>query len=112
MKAFARGMPIVVALLSGWIGTSNAAEAIDPSEHLPAHIRRVTWFGERADWSLDGKRILFLAKTFGDVYELEVATGIIRPVTHHYPHNGYTRALYLSNGDILLSGPERLDPRK
>jgi Tol biopolymer transport system component len=32
-------------------------------------------------------------------------------VTHHYHHLGYTRALYLANGDILLSGPEGFDPK-
>ena len=31
-----------------------------PAEHLPPHITQVTWFGERADWSHDGKKILFL----------------------------------------------------
>ena len=83
-----------------------------PTEHLPPHIRQVTWFGERADWSLDGKRILFLSKTFGDAMELEVATGHIRNLTGHYPHQGYTRALYLANGDILLSGPESFETKK
>src|SRR5438132_151629 len=73
-----------------------------PADHLPPHITQVTWFGERADWSLDGKRILFLAKTFGHVYELELSTKIIRAMTHHYPHYGYTRALYLADGNILL----------
>src|SRR5437773_8700354 len=67
---------------------------VSPAEHLPPHIRRLTWFGERADWSHDGKRILFVEKTFGDVYEVELETGIIRPMTHHYRHYGYTRALY------------------
>jgi len=80
-----------------------------PLDELPPYIRQVTHFGERADWSHDGKRILFLEKTFGDAYELELATGIIRPMTHHYFHEGYTRALYLSNGDILLSGARRFD---
>ena len=78
-----------------------------PLDELPPYIRQVTHFGERADWSHDGKRILFLEKTFGDAYEVELATGIIRPVTHHYFHEGYTRALYLSNGDILLSGARK-----
>ena len=41
---------------------SYAADS--PADHLPPHIRQVTWFGERADWSHDGKRILFLSKTF------------------------------------------------
>ena len=64
-----------------------------PADHLPAHITQVTWFGERADWSHDGKKILFLTKTFGDAMELDLATKIIRNLTAHYPHHGYTRAL-------------------
>jgi len=82
-----------------------------PADHLPPHITQVTWFGERADWSHDGKRILFLEKTFGNVFEIELATKIIRPVTLHYPHSGYSRALYLADGNILLSGPESFDPK-
>lgn len=74
------------------------------ADNFPPYIRRLTQFGERADWSHDGQRILFIEKTFGDVLEIELATGIIRPMTRHYVHKGYTRALYLSNGDILLSG--------
>src|SRR5437667_2348284 len=93
-------------------GQNTPKEGQNPAEHLPPHIKRVTWFGERADFSHDGKRILFVEKTFGDVYELELATGIVRALTHHYPHYGYTRALYLSNGDILLSGPEQFDPKQ
>ena len=58
-----------------------------------------------------GKRILFLEKTYGDVYEVTLADGIIRPMTHHYYHEGYTRALYLNNGDILLSGARTFDAR-
>ena len=82
-----------------------------PADHLPAHIKRLTAFGERADWSHDGKKILFLTKTFGDAMELDLTTGAIRNLTAHYPHHGYTRALYLANGDILLSGPEVFDPK-
>ncbi|MDH7599590.1 MAG: hypothetical protein QHH07_08180 [Sedimentisphaerales bacterium] len=81
-----------------------------PADHLPAWITRLTWFGERADWSHDGKKILFVEKTYGDVYEVELKTGSIRPLTHHFYHYGFTRALYLANGDILLSGPEAFDP--
>ncbi len=103
---------ILFALL--WLPFAQTARGADenPADHLPVHIKRLTWFGERADWSHDGRRVLFVEKTFGDVFEIEVATGIIRAMTHHYPHHGYTRALYLANGDLLLSGPERLDPAK
>lgn len=76
-----------------------------PADHLPSYIKLACGFGERPDWSHDGKFILFLDKPMGEVYELELATGIIRPKTRHFNHYGYTRALYLSNGDILLSGP-------
>ncbi len=72
----------------------------------PDYIRKVTDFGERADWSHDGKKILFIEKSFGDVYEYNLETGKYKPLTHHYYHGGYVRALYLSNGDILLSGPK------
>lgn len=83
-----------------------------PADELPPWITRFTWFGERADWSHNGQRVLFLEKTYGNVFEVELATKIIRPVTLHYHHFGYTRALYLANGDILLSGPEAFDPKK
>ena len=76
----------------------------------PSYIRRLTHFGQRADWSHDGKRMLFIEKTYGDVYEIDLETEVIRPMTHHYYHNGYTRALYLSNGDVLLSGSRTFDP--
>ena len=81
----------------------------NPADHLPPHIRRLTWFGERADWSHDGRKILFIEKTYGDAFEVELATGVIRPATHHFHHGGFTRALYLANGDILLSGCRTFD---
>ncbi len=77
----------------------------NPADHLPSYIHQITWFGERPDWSLDGKRILFLEKTFGDVFEYEIESGNISPVTIHFKNYGFTRALYLANGDILLAGP-------
>jgi hypothetical protein len=90
-------------------GESECKKGKSPLDDLPAYIKQVTHFGERADWSHDGKRILFVEKTFGDVYEVELETGIIRPMTHHYYHEGYVRALYLANGDILLSGARKFD---
>ncbi len=94
-------------------GADNPKPTVaNPEDHLPKWITRMTWFGERADWSHDGKRILFLERTYGDVFEVEVKTRIIRPVTHHFYHLGYTRALYLANDDILLSGPEAFDPKR
>jgi hypothetical protein len=114
--------PTLSLLLLLALGTSAHAQALpngpehapnpagpNPADNLPPHIRRLTHFGERADWSHDGKKILFLAKTFGDALELDVATGAITNLTSHFAHYGFTRALYLSNGDILLSGPVAYD---
>lgn len=82
-----------------------------PVDHLPDYIKMVSGFGERPDWSHDGKHILFVEKPMGEVYEMELATGLISPKTRHFNHYGFTRALYLSNGDILLAGPiEPFDP--
>jgi len=80
----------------------------NPADHLPSNITLVSGFGERPDWSHDGKHILFVSKPMGEVYELELATGLVSPKTRHFKHYGFTRAMYLVNGDILLSGP--LDP--
>ncbi len=80
-----------------------------PLSNLPDYIQQITFFGERADWSHDGKHVLFIEKTFGDVFEVEIGTGIIKPMTHHFFHEGFVRALYLSNGDILLSGAKEFD---
>lgn len=84
--------------------------AIPPDQNLPSHIRKLTGFGERAEFSLDSKRVLFLSKTFGDAMEVDLASGVMRNLTAHFPHHGFTRALYLSNGHILLSGPTEFDP--
>ncbi|MHC4483381.1 MAG: TolB-like translocation protein [Planctomycetota bacterium] len=105
---------VITLVLTGLFAAGSFAEseckkAESPLDELPAWIARVTHFGQRADWSHDGKRILFIEKTFGDVYEVEVATKVIRGMTHHYYHEGYTRALYLANGDILLSGAKKFD---
>jgi hypothetical protein len=100
-----------VLLSVSCLGQNQGKEGRSPLDELPAHIKHITHFGQRADFSHDGERILFIEKTFGDVYEVELKTKIIRPKTHHYYHEGYTRALYLVNGDILLSGARQFDAR-
>lgn len=88
----------------------NAQEkAGNPQDNLPANIIRITQFGERADFSHDGKKILFVEKTYGDVYEVELSSFKISLITGHFYHGGFTRALYLANGDVLLSGCTSFD---
>ncbi len=102
-------LALVTLLMTICYGQTSIIEGVSPLDELPGYIKQVTHFGQRADFSHDGKRILFLEKTFGDVYEVELSTKIIRAMTHRYYHEGYTRALYLANGDILLSGARKFD---
>jgi len=81
----------------------------NPQDNLPANISRITHFGERADFSHDGKKILFVGKTYGDVFEVELSTGKISLITGHFYHGGFTRALYLANDDVLLAGCTSFD---
>jgi hypothetical protein len=96
---------------SGKNVAGGEAKTGSPADQLPPYITRLTYFGQRADWSHDGKTILFLEKTFGQAFTVDVGTKVIRPVTLNYFNAGYTRALYLSNGDILLSGARQFDPQ-
>jgi len=64
----------------------------------PDYITKVTDFGERADWSHDGMKILFVERSFGDVYEYNLITGKYKPLTHHYYHGGYARASISATG--------------
>src|SRR2546423_7514360 len=73
-----------------------------PEDHLPPDITRMTYFGERASWSPDGRRIAFMEKSFGDAYEIDASRGL-RLLTH-YVHPGFRRVQYLPNGDYFLIG--------
>ncbi|MFQ5953319.1 MAG: hypothetical protein ACE5JK_07990, partial [Candidatus Omnitrophota bacterium] len=85
-------LPVLMTLtLSGncW-GQAAEKKGESPLDNLPPYIQQIVHFGQRADFSHDGKHVLFIEKTFGDVYEVELATKVVRPMTHHYFHEGYT----------------------
>jgi hypothetical protein len=120
IETWEKTMPRTRRLIAAWLlltlasrlTSAEATSGDSPADNLPSHISRITGFGERPDWSHDGTRILFLSKTFGDAMEIDLSRKTIRNLTAHYAHHGYTRALYLSNGDILLSGPEQYDAQQ
>jgi len=85
------------------IGLPQGTKSGSPEEALPPNIKQLTHFGERASWSPDGKRIAFMEKSFGDAYEVNVASGAIRLLTH-YAHPGFLRVQFLPNGDYFLIG--------
>jgi hypothetical protein len=82
-----------------------------PEDRLPDHIRPLTEIGQRAEWSHDGRTVMFVTKAGGEVQEVDVKTGEISDVSAHLqmPEGwGFYRALYLSNGDYLFTaGPRR-----
>ncbi len=88
-------------------GQDNSLKNFDLE--LPTYIQQLTTFGQRADWHPGKNKLLFLEKTYGDVYEYDFNSKKIIPLTHHFYHGGFTRALYLANGDILLSGCMQFD---
>jgi Tol biopolymer transport system component len=74
-----------------------------PEDLLPPNITQLTGFGERASWSPDGKRIAFMSRSFGDAFVVDVATKVIRLLTH-FPNPGFLRVQYLPTGDYFLIG--------
>jgi Tol biopolymer transport system component len=83
----------------------------EPIRRLPRHIRALTEFGERAEWSPDGGRIAFMSKSWGDALEYDLNTRRIRNLTARFPHEGFLRVHYLSNGDYLLIGSQHAADR-
>jgi len=86
------------------LAVAQAHRTGSPEDHPPANITRLTGFGERAVWSPDGKRIAFMSKSFGDAFEIDLATRMTRLLTGHFRHAGFLRVHYLPNGDYLLIG--------
>ena len=93
----------LVILPAAVLLAQSAPKPGNPEDHLPPNISHLTWFGERASWSPDGRRIAFMSKSFGDAFEIDAATRVIRLLTH-YPHAGFLRVQYLPNGDYFLIG--------
>jgi Tol biopolymer transport system component len=83
---------------------AQAKSTGNPEEQLPREITQLTGFGERAAWSPDDKRIAFMGKSFGDAFEINLATRLTRLLTGHFRHSGFLRVQYLPNGDFFLIG--------
>lgn len=90
-----------------WLLLAPAVKKGSPLDNLPPYIEQLTWFGERADFSPDNKKIAFMAKSFGDAFEIDLATRRIRCLTCSIPGAAFLRVQYLVNGDYLIIGPEK-----
>lgn len=81
-----------------------------PLDELPPWITLLLESGVRPDWAADSNRLVYLDALVGNVFELNLDTGASRNLTAHFEHNGFTRARYLSSGDLLLCGPAAAAP--
>ncbi|MEX2459184.1 MAG: hypothetical protein WD770_09375 [Actinomycetota bacterium] len=86
-----------------------------PLDDLPAHIRVLPIrlpndaAPMRADWSPDGRRLVFLDAPIGNVWQHDLATRRARRLTgaRGFLPGGVLRAQHLSNGDLVLCAPRR-----
>ena len=102
-------MRLLVFLAAGALAMSSVASpAQEPVPSLELEdAKLLSAFGERAAFSPDGSRVAFVGQSYGDAFEIDLATGKVRNLTGHLPHQGVLRMQYLENGDYLISGPKR-----
>jgi len=110
LRAATRGIAVAVFLAAalGGCGSSEPGALLSgsPAGALPPHISQLLEAGLRPDWSGDGRRLLFLDDLVGDVFEVDLESRAVRPLTSHFEHSGFSRARYLVNDDVLLCGPK------
>jgi hypothetical protein len=107
---FVRRSMFAIAVACGTlaaISPNTATAQLLARERSADEAIRLSAFGGRAAFSPDGRRIAFVGKSYGDAYEIEIATGKVRNLTSHLPHHGVMRIQYLPNGDYLVTAPRR-----
>jgi hypothetical protein len=83
------------------------AQTVSSNDTLPPYVTALTDFGQRPEWSIDGKQIYFLDNCYkgGEVFVVDVNTKEIKQLTKPEDRpegHGYYRVLALPNGDLLL----------
>ena len=83
------------------------AQSCFPADQLPSHITQLTDFGQRAEWSLDGKYLYFVDRAGGEVWRVNIDSKQTQQITQPEDRpdgHGYYRVVALANGDLLLGG--------
>ncbi len=99
------GRPIGLILACVLAGTATAQTTADKIITIK-DATMVTPFGGRTAFSPDGKKIAFVGKSYGDAYEMDIATRKVRNLTKGFPHQGIMRIQYLPSGDFLMTAPQ------
>lgn len=97
---------LLFAFLAASLIALAQRQTTSPLDHLPKNIEVLTHFGERADISPDNERVVFMAKSFGDAFIIDLKTRVVRCLTCSIPGAAFLRIMHLPNGDYLLIGPE------
>lgn len=69
-------MSLIFVFLAGF--TICLVVAQSSVDNLPESITMIIGFGDRLDWSHDGKKVIFVGKQLGDVYEYDVEAKFIK----------------------------------
>jgi len=98
---------LLLSCIMGFSTYELHAQTALSNDSLPPHITSLTDFGQRPEWSIDGKQIYFLDECYkgGEVYVVDVSTREIKQLTKPEDRpkgHGYYRVLCLPNGDLLL----------
>lgn len=111
MKIGTKLLLLILSFIFVFSGCEQKIEGCFPADKLPSHITPLTDFGQRSEWSLDGRQVYFVDKAGGDVWVVDVETKETRQITKPEDRpegHGYYRVLVLANGDLLLGcGPIR-----
>ena len=112
-KKFKAFQHIIIIILVGFVifgCKQTELSGCFPSENLPTPL---TEFGQRSEWSHDGKTVYFVDKAGGDVWKVDIRSKIPQQITDKNSRpegHGYYRVYVLANGDLFFTcGPERHD---
>jgi Tol biopolymer transport system component len=95
----------LAAIAAATAGVSAASAQDVPGAVRIEEAQVLSHFGGRPAFSPDGKKIAFVGKSYGDAYEIDLATRKVRNLTAQIPHAGVMRIQYLPNGDYLVTAP-------
>lgn len=109
MKSFIKILFLILICTPSFAQEVQQRKAGDPLKNLPDNVEILTYFGERADFSPDNKRVAFMAKSFGDAMVIDLETRTIDCLTCNVPGAAFLRVMHLITGDYLLIGPDKFE---